>query len=188
MEGLEQELEAKTESLNELEAEVSTLRLKNCNIELEIQRHRESSNEHMQELDRLYKENETIRTDLTAWQKKFDPEEVESKMQLGRAKDEQVKKLVSLVKEWFNFIENLATCAMCQDVVSEAMVLDPCSHNFCSLCLESRVEHKDRCPECRMKTASTFENKILDHVMQKHKTKRPLFEEVMKHEAILKKF
>jgi hypothetical protein len=65
---------------------------------------------------------------------------------LAKEKDELIGKLFGLIKEWFNFLENAGTCTMCQDIIAQAKVLDPCSHNFCNACLERRTEYKDKCP------------------------------------------
>ncbi|XP_041639549.1 zinc-binding protein A33-like [Cheilinus undulatus] len=53
----------------------------------------------------------------------------------------------------FAELENNLTCAICQDIFKDPVVL-PCSHSFCKDCLQSwwRKKQKQQCPVCKQIT------------------------------------
>ncbi|XP_076824296.1 E3 ubiquitin-protein ligase RAD18-like isoform X1 [Clavelina lepadiformis] len=75
----------------------------------------------------------------------------------------QVKQHIKLMKE-------ILTCPICKEPYKTAMMIDLCSHNFCSLCICRYFNIKQECPICGQDVSSSnlAPNRIVDTMMQHH--------------------
>lgn len=61
----------------------------------------------LKEMDKLFKENELLREELTTMQKKYDLEDIENKLTLYREKDEVTIQLLTTIEELFNSVDSV---------------------------------------------------------------------------------
>ena len=50
-----------------------------------------------------------------------------------------------------SFFDNVLVCSMCQDLITNPVMVSPCAHALCLGCQKNRIENKDKCPECNVK-------------------------------------
>lgn len=101
-------------------------------VERDYKRQEDGMGSKLKELDKLYKENETLREELQHIQKNYDFEEIEMKLALYREKDEAILDLFESLTEFWNVVDSDLLCTMCQDTMHEVQILGQCGHSFCS--------------------------------------------------------
>ena len=76
-------------------------------------------------------------------------------------------------------------CSICGDVICEASQIEKCGHNFCSDCLTSSLQQKEKCPLCRTTEIKRGPNKWMDREINRFRVHCPNYvdnEEEANHE------
>jgi len=63
-------------------------------------------------------------------------------------------------------MEDVLTCACCQDIMSNPISLEPCLHAFCTDCYASWEAVQRTCPKCRVKVTGKKKNFVINGILE----------------------
>ncbi len=70
-------------------------------------------------------------------------------------------------------------------MITSCLMITPCFHTMCFGCQRSRIENKDKCPECNVKIDKLLHPiTVMDQVVNKYKEKRTAIREILKSDLI----
>ncbi|XP_028680795.1 E3 ubiquitin-protein ligase RAD18 [Erpetoichthys calabaricus] len=71
-------------------------------------------------------------------------------------------------------VDTLLRCAICFDYLNIAMMVQQCSHNYCSLCIRKFLSYKTQCPLCHLAVTESDlkNNRALDEIVKSFKLAR----------------
>lgn len=72
----------------------------------------------------------------------------------------------TLYKEVQEILENDLSCAICQDIYINPLILN-CSHSFCKFCVYRWLSKRPGCPQCRMTVSFQAENLALRNIINR---------------------
>ncbi|CDW91589.1 UNKNOWN [Stylonychia lemnae] len=180
-------LAEKSAHIFKIEQELAETKLNLSYVERDFKRQEDGMGSKLKEMDKLYKENETLREELSNFQKNYDFEDIEQKLSHYKEKDEAIDRLFEIVQEIWNSMDNAFSCSICSDVMNNSVITIACGHSFCFDCVDQRQEYKDRCPQCHVKISGTMANFVIDELLKRYKEKKALIVEITKSEIFKKK-
>lgn len=102
-----------------------------------------------------------------------DTDNIDTKTQLNQSQQQQQQhepqqqqQLTPLQKDVQDILETDLSCAICQDVYINPLILN-CSHSFCKFCVFRWLSRKTGCPQCRLLVQFQAENLALRNVIVK---------------------
>ncbi|XP_058856212.1 E3 ubiquitin-protein ligase RAD18-like isoform X3 [Acipenser ruthenus] len=74
-------------------------------------------------------------------------------------------------------IDALLRCTICFDYIDIAMMIQQCSHNYCSLCIRKFLSLKSQCPLCNLTVTESDlrNNRVLDDLVKSFRSVRQQF-------------
>ena len=116
-------------------------------LEKKLETSKRQCDDKLEELDKLYGENDFLKGELGKIREKYDFTVIDGyKGALDRHEAWAVKVMATTVKV-VNTFETYHTCGLCNSLAQEIIVLEPCNHVFCSKCIENQGSHS-RCKVC----------------------------------------
>ncbi len=89
------------------------------------------------EMDRLYRENDKYKEDLSSIALKYDLDSIEKNAKCLEASLEWSLAIVTIMPELNKKVESMFSCGICNGIADKITVLQPCSHTFCAKCLDN---------------------------------------------------
>ena len=117
--------------------------------------------EKLQEMDRLYRENDKYKEDLSSISLKYDLDTIDRQGKCLEAAIDWALNTVQLMPEVNKRVENMFSCGICNGLAEKITVLQPCSHTFCARCLDNQVKHKTKCHTCGDARTNHYQVQIL---------------------------
>ena len=101
----------------------------------------------LDEIDKLYYENDKLRNNLEDMRSKFDVEQCEKDKVMLEAFDAWSNTAIQVMGDVSRNIENYYSCNLCNSVAVDVLVAEPCGHVFCKKCFANQTL-QDRCKAC----------------------------------------
>ena len=91
----------------------------------------------MEELDRLYKENDKYRESLSTISLKYDFEQFDKTTKFIDYLMDWASRAVEVLPELIKQIDSHYSCGICNGIADHITEISPCFHIFCKECLEN---------------------------------------------------
>ena len=106
-------------------------------LEQKLKLSRAQNAEKLSDLDKLYKETDMLKSELSRIREKYDFSEIEmNKRQRERYESWSLKMMQASSKLVIVF-ESFFTCGLCSAIADNVVVVEPCNHAFCKQCFEN---------------------------------------------------
>lgn len=116
-------------------------------LETDLKEQEETLLKRHAEINKLLKENRFYKDEVDGIRQRFGSlEEINKKFDIAKMKESKVSDLVAELDHTMKSFENQLSCYKCMEVLSDPVLLVPCTHVICRGCAGDKQDNK--CPQC----------------------------------------